>query len=303
MNRSQHSTQLDTPMENRQDPKPKHNHEVEPVQHDEAPTPIPVAAAAPPPPPESPERPAPAPVRRSRGPVRPLAPSREANPAAPTPTPAGPERPAAESAGVEMDTEADKQAQPPLPSFKPTDFNISCFRLNETLADHAGGQKLLTTVPVRKPSRESWFRTHPDEQCRLPTPVIELKEQGETYLVARQLWPELMGEATFVAKLLVPTLTRQNDLLLWPIRLPGPDGTIDDWSASAMDASNIARTKWVRLYAKRSLGAYEVLVAPDPQSEPTWPQHPLAEIIKIAFKGRIIESLDHPVIRQLRGQA
>ena len=198
--------------------------------------------------------------------------------------------------------EGDSQ-KAPLPSFAPAAFNVGDFRLNESFADHAGGQKLLTTIPVRKPSRESWFRTHPDEQCRLPTPVIELKEQGETYLVARPLWPDLMGEATFVAKLLVPTLTRQNDLLLWPIRLPGSDGTLDDWNASAMEASDIARKKWVRLCAKRSLGAYEVIVGPDPQQEPIWPPHSLEEIIRIAFKGRIIETLDHPVIRQLRGQA
>lgn len=190
-----------------------------------------------------------------------------------------------------------------VPSFDPESFNIGAFRLDQSLVEHAGGKKLLTTIPVRKPSKECWFRTHPDEKCRLPSPVIELKEKGETYLVARSLWPELMGESTFVAKLFVPTLTRQGDLLLWPIRLPGEDGNLDDWNASAMEAATIAQTKWVRMSAKRSLGAYEIIVGPEPQPEANWPELSLDEIVRTAFKGRIIEKLDHPVIRQLRGQS
>ncbi|MBP7827972.1 MAG: hypothetical protein KA236_15660 [Verrucomicrobia bacterium] len=188
-----------------------------------------------------------------------------------------------------------------LPSFDPASFNIDAFRLDQSLVEHAGGKKLITTIPVRKPSKECWFRTHPDEEYRLPCPVIELKEKSETYLVGRPLWAELTGESTFVAKLLVPTLTRQGDLLLWPIRLPGEDGNLDDWNASAMEAATIAQTKWVRMSAKRSLGAYEIIVGPDPQPEANWPELSFAEIVRIAFKGRVIETLDHPVIRQLRG--
>jgi len=195
-----------------------------------------------------------------------------------------------------------QQRAAPLPSFRPTDFNIAEFRLGQNFVDHVGGEKLLTTIPIHKPSREAWFRTHPDETYRLPTPVIELKEQGETYLVSQNLWQDLSGEPTFVAKLLIPTLTRQSDLLLWPIRLPGADGRLDDWNQSAMEAANVASQKWVRMCAKRSLGAYEIIVAPDPQPEAIWPKVAMEEIVRIAFKNRIIASLDHPVIRQLRGQ-
>ena len=68
-----------------------------------------------------------------------------------------------------------------------------------------------------------------------------------------------------------------------------------------MEAATIAQTKWVRMSAKRSLGAYEIIVGPDPQPEANWPELSFAEIVRIAFKGRVIETLDHQVIRQLRG--
>lgn len=197
---------------------------------------------------------------------------------------------------------ANPKPNPKLPSFNSANFNIGEFRLTQSFEEHAGGEKLLTTIPVRKPSKESWFRTHPDENYRLPTPVIELKERGETYLVVNHLWQELSGDPTFVPKLLIPTLTKQGDLLLWPIRLPGPDGNIDDYNASAMEAATYAREKWVRMAARRSLGAYEITLGPDPQAEPAWPQKSLEEMVRIAFKGRIIDSLDHPVVRELRGR-
>jgi hypothetical protein len=190
-----------------------------------------------------------------------------------------------------------------LPSFQPDSFNIGQFRLNQSLVPHAGGQNRVRTIPVRKASKESWFRTHRDEAFRLSSMVIELKEKGETYLVAKALWPDLTGESTFVGKLLVPTLTRQGDLLLWPIRLPGEDGKLDDWNASAMEAAALAQDKWVRMSANRSLGAYEIIEGPEPQPEANWPKLGLDAIVRIAFKGRIIETLEHPVIRQLRGES
>lgn len=192
--------------------------------------------------------------------------------------------------------------KPELPSVKPNKFNLEKFRVNEgDYAENAGGKKLLTTIPVRRPSKESWFRSHPDLNFRFPARVIELKEQNELYLVDRSLWSELESESTFIRKLLVPVMTRQQALLIWPIRLPGADGRIDDWNGSAMEAAEIAREKWIRLSPNKSLGAYEIITGPDPQPPVVWPEQPFEALLEIAFKGKIIEKLDHPVIRQLRG--
>jgi hypothetical protein len=214
------------------------------------------------------------------------------------PSPEGDSKHAEASATHDKSAQKDKTK---IPSFERGTFNIGQFRLDQSFAEHAGGEKLLTTVPVRKPGKEVWFRTHPDQDFRLATPVIELKDQKETYLVARPLWEELMGEPTFVKKLLIPAITRQGDLFLWPIRLPSSDGSLDDWNQSALEAAREASTRWTRLVSNMSLGAYVVIVGPDPQKEPTWPDKSLEEIVMIAFKNRIIETLDHPVIRQLRG--
>lgn len=192
--------------------------------------------------------------------------------------------------------------KPELPSSKTGKFNLEKFRVDDSNhAEHGGGTKLLTTIPVRRPSKESWFRSHPNPNFRFPARLIELKEQNEVYLVGRDLWSELSGESTFVTKLLIPVKTRQQALLIWPIRLPGADGRLDAWNTSALDAVDIARDKWIRLSPNKSLGAYEVIQGPEPQAQVIWPDQPFEALLAIAFKGKVIESLDHPVIRELRG--
>jgi hypothetical protein len=55
--------------------------------------------------------------------------------------------------------------------------------------------------------------------------------------------------------------------------------------------------------ANMSLGAYEISEAIADYGEPEWPSMSFMEILKIAFKNRLIESSNHAVIQQLRGLA
>ena len=51
-----------------------------------------------------------------------------------------------------------------------------------------------------------------------------------------------------------------------------------------------------------SLGAYEVFEATGDLPEPEWPDLPFPEILKIAFRDRIVDRADHPLVQRLRGQ-
>ena len=58
---------------------------------------------------------------------------------------------------------------------------------------------------------------------------------------------------------------------------------------------------WVRVSANMQLGAYEVTRAPSMAVEPTWPEMSFQDLLRIAFRGYVIGSVDHPVVRRLRG--
>lgn len=177
-------------------------------------------------------------------------------------------------------------------------------RVTQVAQTIEAGQKLLETIPIRKPSREGWVRTHDDtDEFWYPAPVIELKENGETYFLTPEMHRALaqIGEKALSVKMLVLTCGRNGVITLWPLRTPDQDGRLDDWSESALSAAAKARTRWVRLVSNRSLGAYEIMVREPDGIEPKWPELSMAQLMKIAFKGKIIDSMDHPVIRDLRG--
>jgi hypothetical protein len=181
-------------------------------------------------------------------------------------------------------------------------FDLNSLRLSQDFASAVGVQKLIMTVPVRKPSKEWFVRTHPDPDYRLSTAVLELKEDREVYLVAPGLWSGLASETTFSPRMLVTAINRQGVLFLWPIRLPGPDGKVDDWNRSALAAADEARSGWVRITANMSLGAYDVAVATGQIDQPAWPDISLQEIIRIAFRDKMIDDWNHPVLQRLRGE-
>ena len=178
-------------------------------------------------------------------------------------------------------------------------LDLNALRLNQNFLAQTGVKKLLTTVPVRKPNKQDFIRVHADH--RLETMVLELKDENETYLVAQHLWPELSSE--LVPKALIGTVNRQGVYFIWPVKLPGSDGRLDDWNISAAEAAQLARDKWIRIASNRSLGAYEVSEAAVPLPNPQWPDLDFQKLVQIAFKGRFIDNLEHVIVRRLRGEA
>ena len=186
---------------------------------------------------------------------------------------------------------------------KPLDpFDPERLKLSQDFASSIGVKKELLTVPVKKPSKEWFCRVNPDPEMRLQTGVIELKEDREMFIVDPSLWSVLSTESTFSPRMFVTAINRQGVLFLWPIRLPGADGKLDQWSKSSLEAVNLAQERWVRVAANMSLGAYEVFTAPGELSEPEWPDKSFRDLLSIAFKDRLIDSMEHTVLKKLRGE-
>ena len=194
----------------------------------------------------------------------------------------------------DMQPTTEQQASTPDP-FDPTNL-----RLSQSFVETAGVKKLLTTIPVRRPSRQEFVRVHPSPDYRENFPIIELKDEREEYIVTASLVPELIGE--FVIKTLYLAINRQGTLFFWPVRLPGPDGKDMNWWKSAREAAVLAMKDWVRIKANMNLGAYDIFQPDGVIPDPEWPQRGFWELIKIAFRDHLIDRIDHPVIKRLRGQ-
>jgi hypothetical protein len=178
-------------------------------------------------------------------------------------------------------------------------FDLAKLRLGQNFAEAIGVRKALLTVPVRKPDRQWFVRVHPDPAYRLDVAVLELKDERETYLVDPALLPELPGEVA--PKILFTAINRQEVLFLWPVRLPNVDGRRDNWGNSALQAAQLAVNRWVRIASNMSLGAYDVFEASGEIPDPVWPVVDFKKLLEIGFHDRFIRTLDHPVIKKLRG--
>ena len=184
----------------------------------------------------------------------------------------------------------------------PDPFDPERYRLPQDFSAGLGVKKVLTTVPVRKPSRQEFARVRPGEDWRLQTGLLIDKANRESYLIDPSLAPELAGEITVVS--LLTAITRQKAVFLWPVNLAGVDGRMNPWHEAALAAALRAETRWIRLAANMAASCYDVYEAAAELSEPEWPEDTtFRDLLKLAFQARTIESLDHPVLRALRGEA
>jgi hypothetical protein len=190
------------------------------------------------------------------------------------------------------------ETKPTTATTQVEDAFLSSMRIStDYLASEIGVKRILLTVPVRKPNKSEFVRVHPELHIDLL--ALELKEERETYFLTPALGAEL---SEFVAPVrLRLAVTRQKVALLWPLRLPMNQGRANPWHDSAMEAAALAESNWMRVAADMSLGGYVPSVALADLGEPQWPSEPWPEIIKIALKGRVIDDLDHAVVRQLLG--
>ncbi len=185
----------------------------------------------------------------------------------------------------------------------PDPFDVGRLRLTPDDDTALGVRELLVTVPYRKPSKEQFVRVHRDATFRCTGGLVELKDDDtESYWVDPSLWPYLADEPTFGRRLVVTAITRQGSVFLWGLRLPGPDGKQPDWVTIPLEAAKSAETRWTKMYWDQAQRKHRIKVSEHLADEPAWPEQTLPELLRLAFKDRVIMSLDHPILKRLRGE-
>ena len=181
---------------------------------------------------------------------------------------------------------------------KPGRFDPARLRLSQ--AFEAGATNKTSTITAHKPDRHNWFMCHHNPDYHFQTLVLDIKADRENYLVEPELREELALELT--PKLIVPCITRQHNIFLWPVSLPDSTGRVNTWTQSAMEAVQKAMCGWIRLVANMEAGGYDVYQPRVELDPPKWPNITLEEMLEKAFKHHLIDSLEHPRILALLGE-
>jgi hypothetical protein len=189
--------------------------------------------------------------------------------------------------------------EPIVETVAPNPFDPETLRVTGNV-DTIGAEKLLLRIPVRKPSKQEFFRVNTNPEFRLPCAILELKVEREFYLVTPNALHILAEDVRQVELLLC--VNRQNGLFFWPLPMPNPDGRTLSWHESARDAAKVAEDSWIRMVANMSEGIYLIFRASAPIPDPSWPEKSMQELLELAFKdGKLVDSKDHPVVQQLYG--
>ena len=188
--------------------------------------------------------------------------------------------------------------QAPTPTTTVTD--LKSLRQPANYGATLGVKKLLNKVLVGKLKKHQFFRTHISDEMTFPAMILENKEARESYVVV----PEVAQEISELVRpvMLHAAIDRQNNVSLIPVQLPGEDGTRNPWHESLAQAVEHAKLKWLRITANMHAGGYDVYEAEGELPEPEWPAHDIDALVQVAFRGKIITSLDHPVVQSLLGK-
>ena len=178
--------------------------------------------------------------------------------------------------------------------------DLSSLRLPANYGATLGVKKLLTGVSVGKPKKHLFFRTHLSDDMTFAAMLLEQKEVRESYVVRPDVAQQISDLVSAV--MLHAAVDRQNNVFLIPVPLPGDSGSRNPWHESLAQAVEHAKLKWIRIAANMHTGGYDVYEAEGGLPEPDWSDHDIDALVDVAFRGKIITSLDHPVIQALLGK-
>jgi hypothetical protein len=176
---------------------------------------------------------------------------------------------------------------------------LSSLRLPDTYST-AGGTAVPLKVIYGKLNKHRFSRVHPGNEYKFRCLVVDDKDGGDTYLATPNM-------ASLLGNLATPKTIRLTvDNAGTPKLIGEPDIDINArknlWQTSLKDAIKRGESNWVRVQSNMSAGQYEIVESANDLGEPKWPKLTMEQLVNDAFSGRIIDSPNHPYIRQIEGR-
>jgi len=188
---------------------------------------------------------------------------------------------------------------PPGVEASPDPFDPRRFRLRQDFASTAAAKTEVTEVTVGKPSKQEFIRVHPSPDYRLDAAIIEYERL--IYLIVPKIADGGLRDHVNAVTLFTVQNT-QRVTYLWPVNLP-KDGRSNSWTDSARELAAKAMVQTIQVKSNHNPKAqrYDAIVPIGKPPEPEWPNLTFSELLRLAFRDRIIDSLEHPVARRLLG--
>jgi hypothetical protein len=198
--------------------------------------------------------------------------------------------------------------RPPLPNGADSaeggeEFDISRYAYRPP----AGGavKRVQLTIPEGRP-KDAFFRVDPREHMQLPVSILEYNPAGQLSKDVYILTPDVAEQLGQRAKHAVirVCICRPHILRVWAVKVPDTDlgRTPNGYIQSVWDCLPILEQRWGRLDVNESRTGYDLIEAVHQWPDPDWSPKPIDSLVRKAFKGRFVDSMDADVIKSLRGE-
>jgi hypothetical protein len=167
------------------------------------------------------------------------------------------------------------------------------------MEDFANPEAQSSIVACQRPPKGLIFTVRPEKnkpfQNRAFYFLLQM-EGRDPYIVAPAIADAKKEEDTVRPVLIVRYVTMAGDEGLWPLKLDRPDGKSNHWNTSALNILEIAASeKWVRIVSLKNHYRHQVSKKTFKEVPPKFSDRPFGDLVNIAFKDRIITSLDHEI--------
>jgi len=182
-----------------------------------------------------------------------------------------------------------------------TDFDLSEFYVPQGVSEgDISAEKILTSVPIRKAKKAEFVRSHADIAYQREFYLYEDKDGDGAYYVVH---PRLVSEITaFVAQYLIVLCVNSNDVpFFFPVKLSDTKMNAKH-KANALQFVELTKTKWTRRTWNETAGEHDLFVAKNMAKEPVFPDESIEDLLKLAIRGGMIKSTDHPLYKKLLGE-
>jgi len=165
---------------------------------------------------------------------------------------------------------------------------------------------------VDKPRKDHWFQLQPfdlvePKNC-WPVNIFEYEHAGELGKTQYLVDPEsdagqlLLMHGRLKPAVVVLGMYFHGELFAWCIKTPtGTNRNADKWANTRVQCAMLAQERWITMESGAS--GYKPRKSDSEFDPPEWDKHNTDELITLACRDLVINSVDHEVIRLFTGRS
>ena len=179
------------------------------------------------------------------------------------------------------------------------EINLDNYVAQNEFTSVAKSQIEQKLIPVQRPDPQSWIWIPADPNMKKTVSLLAIKRTNSFYLVRPEVAGVLDGDVK--SHLIVPYQDRDGGLFIWAVKLYDAYGSQDTWTLSALRIIYEDADSWIQIRSHKNISSYNAEKITIEVPAPKWPPGGLSYMVNRAFKSKVINSTEDPIIQRLRG--